>query len=119
MRCFCSAGYPPVKVGDDVYRMIPVVSARVRPNVLLTLGSCADQFLRCRFLRQDEFGICYRFDRSCFYSPCVRQYCLSLSPSLSSVSCLRVRNQNTSLNEAMHNANDTKMTIANASHSLA
>jgi hypothetical protein len=38
---------------------------------------------------------------------------------LSSVSRLRLRNQKTSLNEAMRNANDTKMTIANASHSPA
>jgi hypothetical protein len=52
-----------------------------------------------------------------FYPSCIRQYSRSLS--LSSVSRLRVRSQKISLNDATGEANDTKMTIANASHSLA
>jgi len=44
---------------------------------------------------------------------------LQYSLSLSFVFRLRVRSHKASLNEAMQNANDAKMTIADASHSPA
>jgi hypothetical protein len=97
--------------------VISAVSARLRPNVPLTLGGRADlsSFIASIHIKI-EVGVA-SVRQVLFYSPCVRQYCLSLSLSLSllSVSRLRVRSQKTSLNEAMHDANDSKMTIANAS----
>jgi len=75
--------------------------------------------LLCQFPRQElTSGACFRTIGP-FYPPCMRQYSLSLSSSLSSVLRLRPRNQKTSLDRAIGKANKTKMASANAIHSPA
>ena len=56
---FCLAGYPSLKVGHTVYRMIPAVITRVRPNVPLTLGDSADlsSFVRCPYPYPDRVRV--------------------------------------------------------------
>ena len=89
---------------------------RPRTTPLSHLGQrCRSQFLHCEFPRQDRLRRLLPSDRVVSSPPCTLQYSFSTSPS--SASRLRVRNQKTSFNEAMHNANDTKTTIASASNS--
>jgi hypothetical protein len=82
----------------------------------LTLSSNAILVLHSQFMRQDRLRRLLPSGRDVVSSPpCTLQYSFSASPL--SASRLRVRNQKTSFNEAMHNANDTKTTIASASNS--
>ena len=119
MRCFWLGGISVRKSRDNVYRMIPAASGRARPNVPLTLDGRVDlSSLVASVHVKIEFGVCFG-SIGPVYPPCIRQYSFPLLPSLSSVSRLRVKSHKPNLNEATHIANDSKMTIANASHSPA
>ena len=118
MRCVLLGGISIRKVEHHVYGMIPALSTRVRLNVPPTLGSRANlSSIVASVHVKIEVGVFVSLGP--IYPPWIRQYSFSLSPSPSSASCLRVRSQKTSFNEVTHDANDSKMTIAKATHSSA